>query len=317
MSNRLIITPPNEAIWLALRAEDITSTESSALFNMSPYATAFEIWHRKKSKEIVDFQENERMRWGKRLQDAIAAGIAEDQGWLAEPMKEYIRITDARMGASFDWRMIDASGRMGVFEIKNVDYLVFRDQWQEEDGELTAPAHIEIQLQAQLHCSEYEWGAIGVLVAGNSPRVIIRERDLEVGNSIEARVREFWRSVEANNPPPPTYPDDAEFVSKLYGYAEPGKVFDARGNAELATLATAYHQAGAAEKQAKEDKEVAKAKLLAAIGDSERALLDGFTISAGLVGPARIEYDRAGSRNFRITQQKAKASKDAVKAAAE
>src|SRR5688572_21020125 len=137
--DRLIITPPNEIAWHALRVEDITSTESPALFNMSLYSTAFEVWHRKKSGAIVEIPENERMRWGKRLQDAIAAGIAEDQGWLAEPMKEYIRIIHARMGASFDWRMIDKHGRLGVFEIKNVDFIMFRDQWQDEDGQLVAP----------------------------------------------------------------------------------------------------------------------------------------------------------------------------------
>ena len=307
MSDRLIVTPPNEAIWHALRAEDITSTESSALFDMSPYATRFELWHRKRSKQIVSIPDNERMRWGRRLQDAIAAGLAEDQGWVAEPMKEYIRLIDARMGASVDWRMIDRTNRIGLFEIKNVDYLVFRDQWPEVDGELEAPAHIEVQLQHQLHVSGYEWGAIGVLVAGNSPRVLIRERDPEVGAAIEQRVREFWQSVDAGQEPPPTMPDDAEFACKLYGYAEPGKVYDGRTDADLAALCAEYQRALSAQKTAEEDKKVVQAKILQRIGDAERALLEGFTISAALVGPAEIPaYTRKGYRGFRLTTKKVK-----------
>lgn len=312
MPNRLIVTPPNEAIWHALRADDVTSTESSALFGMSPYTTSFELFHRKRDAQIVEIPENERMLWGKRLQDAIAAGIAEDQGWIAEPMREYIRITDARMGASFDWRMIDKDARLGVFEIKNVDFLVFRDKWTvNDDGSIEAPEHIEIQLQHQLHVSEYEWGAIGVLIGGNAPRVLIRERDREVGEAIEKHVRAFWQRVDANDPPPPSYPTDAEFVAKLYGYAEPGKIFDGRGNADLATLAQEYQRAGIAEKRAKEDKDVAKAKMLAMIGDAEKAMLDGFSISAGLVGPTRVEYDRAGCRSFRCTEKKSRSANQA------
>lgn len=310
MTERLILTPDHEQHWHALRVEDITSTESSALFNMSPYSTAFELWHRKRDMTMVQIPDNERMRWGRRLQDAIAYGIAEDQGWLCEPMKEYIRLVDAKMGASFDFKMIDDSNRIGVFEIKNVDYLVFRDKWLvNDDGSVEAPEHIEIQLQHQLHVSGYEWGAIGVLVAGNAPRVLIRERDVEVGNAIEARVRNFWKSIADNQPPEPSYPEDAEFVSKLYGFAEPGKVLDARGDAEIAALCEQYAQASIREKEADEDKKTAKAQLLQKIGDHEKCLLDGYSISATMTAPTEVAaFTRAGFRNFRLTAKKDKAA---------
>lgn len=306
---RLIIKPENEAAWHALRAQDITSTESSALFDMSPYATAFELWHRKKEGNVVQIADNERMRWGRRLQDAIAYGIAEDQGWVCEPMSEYIRVVELRMGSSFDFRMIDSTNRVGVFEIKNVDYMVFRDKWViEDDGSITAPEHIEIQLQHQLHVSDYEWGAIGVLVAGNTPKVLIRERDREVGAAIEKRVRAFWKSIDDGESAPPTFPADAAFVAKLYGYAEPGKVLDATDDAEIAALCAAYQSAGQREKLAAEDKATAKAKLLMKIGDHERCMVNGFSITAGLVGPSEIAYTREGYRNFRVTAKKEKAA---------
>ena len=41
------ITPSSKQDWLKARTEDITSTEVSALFGISPYTTAFELWHRK------------------------------------------------------------------------------------------------------------------------------------------------------------------------------------------------------------------------------------------------------------------------------
>jgi predicted phage-related endonuclease len=321
MSNRLIVTPPNEAIWHGLRAEDITSTESAALFDMSPYTTRFELWHRKHGKQVVDFEATGRMLWGTRLQDAIARGIAEDHGIKVRRYNAYVRLTDVRMGASFDFEIVGVTdgyaGREsrlrelyqergpGILEIKNVDGLIFRDQWAvTEDREIEAPDHIEIQVQHQLHVIERAWSVIGVLVGGNAPKILVRDRHPDVGAGIEARIREFWQSVEAGTPPPPHYPDDAEFVARLYGFAEPGKVFDGRDDAKLATLCREYRDAADREKLAKEDKEVAKAKILEHIGDAERALLDDYTISAGLIGPAHVEFDRKGYRNFKLTPRK-------------
>lgn len=318
------LKPKNEAHWLSMRLGDVTSTESAALFGQSPYETAFELWHRKRARQEKAFEETERTAWGKRLQDSIALGVAADFGVSVVRQDDYIRIPGARMGSSFDFEVTGLSGALvtgergilshmftqhgrGLMEIKNVDRLVFRDQWAAgEDGYIEAPAHIEVQLQHQLHVRDVAWGAICALVGGNTVRVIVRERMADVGRSLEAKIQKFWESVELDQPPPPVYPEDAGFVASLYGYAEPGKVFDGRGNADLAELAGHYCAAAEREKLAKEDKEVARAKLLEQIGDAERALLDGYTISAAMVAPTRVEYDRAGYRGWRVTPKKPK-----------
>jgi len=82
-----ILNPPDEKSWLALRKNDITSTESPALFGLSPYSTLFELYHTKRGVE-AGFPDNDRITWGQRLQDVIAAGIAADQGWTVRRMDE-------------------------------------------------------------------------------------------------------------------------------------------------------------------------------------------------------------------------------------
>lgn len=225
---------------------------------------------------------------------------------MAEPMPEYIRMPDARIGASYDWKMIDAAGRIGVFEIKTVDTFVFKNNWHEEEGVgLTAPDHIETQLQHQIHVSDYEWGAIGVLVGGNTPKVLIRERDRAVGAAIEAKVREFWKSVEAGQPPAPDFARDAELIRKLHSHAEPGKLYDARGNPVVAHLCERRVAASAAEAAAKKEKEACTAELLTIIGSAEKVLVDGYSFSAGVVAEAPIEaYVRKSYRNIRVTAKK-------------
>ena len=97
---------PTEREWLAMRAKDLTSTEAAALFDASPYMTEFELNCIKTGKLPKDFEENDRMKWGSRLEGAIAAGIAEDYGLIVEPFKVYMRIPELRMGSSFDFKIV-------------------------------------------------------------------------------------------------------------------------------------------------------------------------------------------------------------------
>jgi putative phage-type endonuclease len=313
-----IITPNNESHWLGMRKQDVTSTESAALFGMSPYITHFELWHNKRAGTSGEFKVNERMKWGTRLEAAIAHGIADEQGWEIKPLKDYYRDPDARIGSSFDFVITNLPGGPAHLEIKNVDYLAFRDGWIEnDDGSIEAPEHIEVQVQHQMAVSGFSRSFIGAFIAGNRGVVIERTRDEDVIAAIKAKVAEFWRTVDANEEPQPIMPADAEAVIRLNQYARPGKILDASGDANIAALAVAYKAAANAEKNAAEDKEVAKAQLFEAIGDAEKVLLEGYSISAGLQSetpPTLITADmvgqtyggRKGFRRLLVTAKKPK-----------
>lgn len=310
-----IIAPNDQAHWLMLRTKDVTSTESAALFGMSPYVTRFDLWHRKRSGVVPEFKSNERMQWGNRLEAAIAHGIAEEQGWTISPMKEYMRDPHARIGSSFDF-VITSLGEPVHLEIKNVDYRAFKDGWIEhDDGTIEAPEHIEMQVQHQMAVSGFKRAFIGAFIGGNRGVVIERERDEEVIRAIRHRVAEFWRTVDEGIEPDPVMPEDAEAMIRLHQYAEPGKVLHAKGDAAIAALVADYKQAGLDADAAEERKQVAKAAILAAIGDAERVIGDGFTISAAMQAdtpPTLITAEmvgktyggRRGFRNLRVNAAK-------------
>jgi putative phage-type endonuclease len=312
-----IIPFTTEASWLKERQADITSTESAALFGLSPYVTAFELYHRKKSGEVPEFKTNDRMSWGNRLEAAIAHGIAEEQGWDIRPMKEYMRVPGERTGSSFDFIITNhPSGEPAHLEIKNVDYLAFRDGWlMHDDGVIEAPTHIEMQVQHQMLVSGFPRSFIGALIGGNKGIVIERERDEAVIASIRHRIAKFWQDVVDSNEPAPLMPEDAAAVIALNQYAKPGKILDASSDAEITTIVAQYKLASTQEAKAKEDKEVLKAQFLERIGDAEKVLLTGFTVSASMVAdtpPSVITADmvgtthggRKGYRNFRVTTKK-------------
>jgi putative phage-type endonuclease len=298
-----IINPENKQEWLKLRTADITSTDVAALFGISPYATKFELWHRKQRGDIVEFTENKRMKWGTALESSIAQQIAKDQGWSVRRMTDYIRDENIRAGASFDF----AIGEDGLLEIKNVDGLIFRDQWiEDENGNLQAPPHIEIQVQHQLLVSERKYAYIGALVGGNDEKLIYRKRDEVVITAIRQAVSDFWISIENNVPPKPNFTEDAAFISKLYGYAEPNKVLDVRGDGTFEEKMLLHKKLGEEAKAIGEQRDAIKAELLTIIGDAEKVTGDSFTISAGIVAEAEISYTRSAYRMFKPSWRKKK-----------
>ena len=172
----------NKQDWLENRLLDVTSTEVSALFNLNPYQTEFELYHQKKDKVVVNLEDTERMAWGRKLEDSIALGCAESQGWKVEQMDVYMSDSQG-MGSSFDYK-ITSEKELGIMEVKNVSEYIYKTKWIEENDNLEAPPHIEMQLQYQLHVADINWGCIAALVGGNTQKLIIRERNREMGKDL-------------------------------------------------------------------------------------------------------------------------------------
>lgn len=310
-----LIFPANRKHWLALRHADITSSDVAALFGLSPYVTAYELHFQKQEPEPSEFEGNERMKWGNRLEAAIAEGVAEDYGLMIEPFKEYARHDSVeRMGSSFDYRIVGVLPGYdndfthafnlygpGILEIKNVDVLIFKQQWEDDE----APVHIEVQVQHQMEVADYGWTMIAPLVGGNSLKPLLRLRDKETGANICAAVKNFWEGIANNTTPKPDFEKDASFIISLYKDAS-GQEVDLRGNNQAAFLCGAYKQAAEDEKAAAQRKEACKAELLTLIGNAPKAFANGFTISAGEVAGATITYERKPYRNFRINELKVK-----------
>lgn len=299
------IKPTSHEHWLELRSKDLTSTEISSLFNLSPYMTEFELHHRKASGAVITIEESERMYWGNKLQDAIAEGIAEKKGWKIRRMDEYARIPELRIGSSFDYMVLEPTP--GLLEIKNVDGIVFKDGWEaDDDGNLEAPPHIELQVQHQLMITGMPVCWIGTLVGGNKIQILERRPDERIWNEIKEKAAEFWGRIDRGEDPNPDFVRDAEFISQLYGFAEPGKVIDVEFDEDFAELAGSHRHIGQEIKRLEELRDACKAQMLMKMGDAEKAVGNGFSVSAGVVAGAYIAYDRKPYRTFRTNWKKVK-----------
>jgi putative phage-type endonuclease len=282
--------------WLAERAQDVTSTEVAALYGLSPYVTEFELWHRKRDRVVEETEPDERVRWGVRLQDAIAAGVAEDRNWKMRRLDVYMRDPEQQLGSSFDFEAVDPELGTGLAEIKNVDRSEFYDKWLDEPAGLQAPQHIELQAQVQMEVADLPWCAIVALIGGNDARVTVRMRDRQIGQHIRGKVRAFWCSVAAGTPPKPDYNLDAEFLCRLHGRADRGVTITA--DAELEQWLARYVAIGEIEKERK----ALKARVFERTTAS-RIVTPFGTFSCGEVAATE---DRSAFRQLRFTPNRTK-----------
>lgn len=306
--------PASREEWLKLRLNDVTASEISSLYDTG-YMSLYELWHVKKSGKIANF-DSERMRWGRRLEKAIAEGICEDLGITIEDRPvQYFSCPELRMGATPDFFINCPKRGKGLIQIKNVDSMIFAQKWSRPDEGGEAPDFIEMQVQQELMLTGCSWGLIGVLVGGNKSYVYERKYYPEVGLSLQTKVKEFWDSIDNNVEPKPDFARDADFIASLYNAVTDGKIVEMYGNEKVESLLRLYDENATFEKNASMMKESAKAELLTLIGDAEVIKTSAGKISAKLVKdtpPTVITPDmvgqtyggRKGYRGFRVTLSK-------------
>lgn len=321
---RETIVHATEAAWLAERKTVTTSTEAAALFGAGAYIkTPYELFHLKAGTfPAPEFEGNERTRWGNRLEAPIAYGVAEDLGLIVEPFKNFIKMPEFFLGASFDFivtgitedfdgdneaRAMFREHGKGLLEIKNVDGLQFKRAWLDDGETIEAPVHIEFQVQTQMEVADIGWAIIAPLVGGNTPRPIIRVRDTDVGEAIRTMSLALWKRINAGAAPAPDFTKDGATIAQVYRDND-GSSVDLSSNNRLAVLCRTYKKAGAEEKAAKEIKDAAKAEIMTIIKHAKSIAYAGGKISAGTNKESFRAYYRDGYEKITVSLTEVKGS---------
>lgn len=299
----------------AFRASVIGASEVAALFDASPWLTRFELWHRKtggistpafNATKPDGSPENERVYWGVKLEAAIVEAACERWGY--EPVETPHRLDNGNgLGGHPDQLVICPDRGPGILEVKTADWLVAKE-WGEEP-----PLNYLLQSQTYQGLAKVQWGDVIVLVGGNELRRFQYDFRSKLYAEIEARVVEFWRSVEAGKAPKPDYAKDLRPVAELYGNPT-ATATDLRRDNRMPELLREYLDAKEAEVLAGARVDAAKCELLEKLGDHSEAIVDGFTcrapviagkpdteITAEMVG--QIIKGRASYRRFTVKEK--------------
>jgi hypothetical protein len=186
----------------------ITASRVPALLNASPYETPNDVLKKcidaEEGKPRADFKQNEAMTWGDALEPAILAMAAErlglsdtkfdyDEAFFHEKLPLACSLDGAGTGSGtiktdtskgiycVTSDEIDITGR-GVLEAKNTG-----------SKPETTPALYRgpLQLQAQMMCTNAQWGAVCVLYGGNELRIFVYEVQHDTQEMISGAILDF------------------------------------------------------------------------------------------------------------------------------
>lgn len=228
MSARSHTTTPYQAIvnsadreaWLKARLAlgTIGSSESATIMGANPYESAFTLYCRRQGL-LPDKEETRYMRWGLRLEAAIADGFQEETGirtWTADSPEEGCGGWLCRsnkwpwLSATPDRSMEVPDAEEGILEVKNAAER-FQDSWNEE-----APLHYRIQAQHQFAVTDLSAGAICVLLGGNDLRWQRTKRNERFIRALVSATKDFHERLEFSDPPEPdTHPSTSSTLTQL------------------------------------------------------------------------------------------------------
>lgn len=272
--------------WHAARLRNIGSSEIAALFDLPDDQVPaymnrrFALWHVKSGNVPEPPIDQVRTAWGLRLETAIAEAAAAKEGWQIEPGGYVADPTTAGLGCTLDFIIAgdpDEDGP-GVLECKNVDWLIFKRSWTDDEP----PPHVLLQLQHQLAATGYTWGAVAGLVGGNDLRIYRYKARPKLIDEIRRRVRDFWNSVEMGVPP---LPDGSSSASAVLTSLYPETVDDAvdmRLNNEWAEAAHALFNAAADRKVANYTYDEAKNRVVALLDGHRRGYGNGWAVNCSV-----------------------------------
>lgn len=269
--------------WHAMRAGNVGASEIAALFGMQPaYALShYALWQVKAGNAPPPEVNNPRTQWGLRLEEAIAAGVAEKEGWAVSKGGYVTDDTTPGLGCTLDYVIAEGvAGRVGpgALELKNSDWLIHRKTWV--DGE--PPEHVLLQHQAQLACTGWTWGAVGCLVGGNDLQVYPYAAKPKLIAEIRRRVTAFWQSIREGREPPVDGSDAAAAVIRAMHPVVGDEEADLRADNELPDVCARLLDAAARRREAEAEEAEAKNALAAKLGGFKHAIIQGYRVNVAV-----------------------------------
>lgn len=307
MPEPIVIPCATEAAWHAERAKALGASEVAALFGAHPYITPLQLWTKKKEQGATTEEETERMEAGHFAELKVAPWYAKRTGrrvvtpqeFYCDPERKHA-LADAvvtSLGGRYPYAVIVrhptiplqatpdriVTGNLqherheadrivshpGVLQIKATED--WQDEWSDdEQGQLRIPLWVQIQVQAELLCTGFTWGAVAVDISGSKLRYADVERHEPFMATLAEKVSAFWASLAGDVAPAPTA-GDLETIKRQWPKSVPGLSKELERPEHLLELARVKAEISQLEEQEK----ALQAAIVAELGPAEEGTIQG------------------------------------------
>jgi putative phage-type endonuclease len=273
---RLILpADADRADWLTARRQGIGSSDVPAILGLVDYTPPLKVYYDKLGFDVDDA--GEAAYWGTVQEEPVARRWAMQNRSVIRRVGLVAHVDHPHWMTTLDRRVtecpLDSHEQAPcALEVKT------RSAFKAAQWHAGAPDDVTAQVLHQIAVNGYEHMHYAVLIGGNEYHqgTIRRDAYLDVIDDITTAVDKFWfEHVQAQVPPEPT--GDGEALTRLFRRLHPtrsGSVdVDRHDDALDALLEYGQHQR--AEAKEKKAKAAAKARMIAALGDAQSALIGG------------------------------------------
>ena len=209
--------------WLAWRRRGIGGSDVAAIYGISPFHTARDVYYDKLNIAPAEPDEGNwvALEMGHLLEDLVARIFSRKTGFPVFQIKKMFRHAQYPfMLADVDYFANLPGGETAIVEIKTTNYNA-REHWWTPDGKETVPAWYETQGRHYMAVMNLDRVFFCCLYGNSEAEVIIRElrRDAQYEEEMIYLEKDFWENhVQAKRPPP--YLEDGGLIvasAKRYG----------------------------------------------------------------------------------------------------
>lgn len=247
---------------LEARRHVIGGSDIAAIAGLNPYRSPLAVYINKRG-EVEDQPDNERMLWGRKLEDVVARHFAEvNEVKVQRVNRMLVHPKYPMFGANLDRLVVKPRS---VLEVKTGS-AHGKQAWAEE----TIPPYYELQLRWYLMVTGLKEGWVAALLGGQEYIERHITRDKEIEDYLIQIALEFWKMVEDGTPPEPVA-QDTDLIKAMHPKAQPISII--LPDESKALLARRYQLKLMADDYNQQLQEVDN-KLLSQIGEAEVAYLD-------------------------------------------
>lgn len=254
--------------WLEVRNRGIGGSDISAIAGLNPFKSSIDVFLDKTGK-IPPIKENEKMKWGKLLEEPVAAEFEERTGCTIQRVNAVLQSTDYPFAiANIDRLYKNTETRQnGILEVKTTGWA----QAWEDDG---IPDMYYCQVMWYLAVTGLPEARFAVLINGSDFRTPpTLKRDENVIKNLFQIADKFWtENVLKNTPPDPDRsPATKDAYKLLYpDVVENTVILDKALLEELKLYASINEQI----KMLEQDKSLIASKALAAMKTAKWAICE-------------------------------------------
>lgn len=240
--NPIRLMAPDGSMFPPERELDITASVCGALFGENDYTSEWALWQRH-ATGALNKKAGKLARFGNALERGIATLLETEEGVVIEKEHGYYRDEQHRIGASLDYwcyRWGDREFGDGIpLDIKLVSQHAWRSKWDEGD---IVPNQYALQIQMQCALTGAARGLLGLLIAGETTKIIEVPFSVPLFEALSERVEAFWLSVKERREPLADPKEDGPDMLRRFRRTLPNTSMDLSKDNEAHELVARYMQ---------------------------------------------------------------------------